>query len=105
MARDPELKKTAPRPAPKAAADVAAPSGPADATEPLLDRAATILASTGEAPALLQEVLALQANLAAGEIHEDMVILLLEAAVSHHLPDILGDRREWAQELAKIAGV
>jgi hypothetical protein len=78
---------------------------PASEVEAILDRCARILAANGAAPQLLEEVQAMQANLTNGEVNEDIVILLLEAAITHHIPDIAEDEREWAKELVKLAGI
>lgn len=72
---------------------------------PILDGAVTLLTASGGSPELLQEVLALQANMLGGEVNEDVVVLLLEAAIHHHLPGILEDERAWARELARLAGI
>ena len=106
MARDIERQKASAKIPPEQAAEKAqSEETPAtEATLPL-GRAIAILTANGEAPGLLQEIHNLQINFAGGEISEDMAALLLEAAVSHHLPGILDDQRAWAQELARIAGV
>jgi len=104
--RDIERKRTVKGGAPELPVE-GAPTSAAEenGAEPLLDSAARILTASGASPALLHEVLELQANVLGGEVSEDMVILLLEAAVNHHLPDIQEDQRAWAKELVRIAGI
>ena len=107
MARDIEKGRpaTESRGGDRPTVDAPADAGEGPSAEAVLDAAATILTASGEVPALLHEVLELQANVLGGAVSEDMVFLLLEAAINHHLPDVLTDERAWAQELARLAGV
>lgn len=71
----------------------------------ILARAVVIVTASGESPALLDEVIALEANLASAHVSDDIAILLLESALYQHLPELLTDQREWVRELARLAGV
>jgi len=82
----------------------AAPADGSDART-ILARAVVIVTASGESPALLDEVIALEANLASEHVSDDIAILLLESALYQHLPDLLSDQRDWVRELARLAGV